>query len=166
MKQWFSGIRGRLLFAAFLPVVALGLTMGITLTTSNKLGGLLSDSYDRVIPNLQAFGDVRAGRGNMLYYTFGALAFIDADKEFAKDYIAKGRDAFKSLKDGVVIYEAAPFVDGEEEMYSKFKGMKDKFYQQTEEIFALLEKGDAQSLATSKRANDQRRVAHGAHRAS
>jgi len=150
MKQWFSGIRGRLLFAAFLPVVALGLTMGITLSTSNKLGALLSDTYVRVVPNLQAFADVRAGRGNMLYYTFGALAFIDTDKEFAKDYLAKGRESFKMLKDGMVVYEAAPFVEGEEELYAKFKGMKEKFYQNTEEIFVLLEKGDAQSLATAK----------------
>jgi len=68
MKKWFKGIRGRLLFAACMPVIALSCVIGVSLNTSSKLGHLLNDSFGRIVPNLNSIGDIRDGRGNMLYY--------------------------------------------------------------------------------------------------
>lgn len=150
MKQWFKGIRGRLLLAALLPVLALGGIIGVSLNTSGKLGHLLNDSYQRVIPNMDALGDMRAGRGNMLYYVFGAYAMIGTNKEFAEDYLAKGRDAIKMIKKGVESFEAAPFGPGDEEIYNKFKSKKERFFALTEEVYTKVEKGDPQSLAEVK----------------
>jgi len=150
MNKWFKGIRGRLLFAACMPVVALSCVIGVSLNTSTKLGHLLNDSFSRIVPNLNSIGDVRAGRGNMLYYIFGAYGMATTDKEFAADYLKKGRGAIKMMKDGIIAYEAAPFSDGEEAVYEKFKSKKERFYTLTDEIYAKVEKGDPQSLSEVK----------------
>jgi len=86
----------------------------------------------------------------MLYYIFGAYGMAATDKEFAADYIKKGRGAIKMIKDGIVAYEAAPFSDGEEAVYEKFKSKKERFYTLTDEIYAKVEKGDPQSLSEVK----------------
>lgn len=150
MKQWFKGIRGRLLVAALLPVIALGIVMGISLNISGKMGSLLTDSYDRVIPNMGILGNIRASRGNMLYYAFGAYGMAVTDKEFSKEYLAKGREAVKTLKESIAAYEAAPFSEGEEELYEVFKKNKDKFFTLTDTVFNNLDKGDPESLALAK----------------
>lgn len=150
MKTWFKGIKGRLLVAACLPVLALSGIIGLSLNTSSKLGVLLVDSFDRVIPNLDSIGDMRAGRGNALYYLFGAYSMVGTDKDFALDYIAKGRDSIKQLKEAMASYESLPFAPGEEEIFNKFKPKKERFYTVTEEIFAKVAKGDPQSLAEAK----------------
>ncbi|WP_413289610.1 methyl-accepting chemotaxis protein [Bdellovibrio sp. HCB337] len=146
MKQWFKGIRGRLLVAACLPVIALAMLMGISLNVGQKLGDLLNDTYERVIPNMAVIGDIRAARGNLLYYTFGAYGMATTDKDFSKEYLEKGKDSLKELKEGLVLYESVPFSEGEEEIYNKFKKDKDKFFAITESMFAKIEKGDTESL--------------------
>jgi methyl-accepting chemotaxis protein len=149
MKQWFKGIRGRLLFAAFIPLIALTVIIGISLSNSNKLGNLLSDSYERVTPNLRVIGDIRGTRGNIIYHVWGAHAMMGTDKKFAEDYIKQGRAEIDALKQALSVYENNPFSDGEEELYDKFKKEKEQFYTLTEEILKKLETGSPEAVTAA-----------------
>lgn len=146
MKQWFKGIRGRLLVAACLPVIALGVVIALSLNTATKLGGMLDESYGRLIPNLDAFTDIMQSRAGLAYYFWAAYSNAQTDPVLAKDFIRQGKESLKTLQDALHKYEAAPFGEGEAEMYNVAKVNNEKFFKLTEEIIANLEKGDAESL--------------------
>lgn len=146
MKAWFKGIRGRLLVAAFLPVVALTFVIGISMHTSDKLGGLLDDSYTRLIPNMDSFVDIMSARSGLGYYFWAAYSTASTDPEMSKMYLEKAKTTFADLKEGIVKYEAAPFGKEEEKIYNEFKGNNARFFELTEQVMGALGKGDAESL--------------------
>ncbi len=146
MKTWFKGIRGRLLIAACLPVLALVIVIGISMHASNKLGGLLEDSYTRMIPNMDSFIDIMSARSALGYYFWAAYSNASANPDLSKEFINKAKVSSKELREGIAKYEAAPFDPAEEKMYSEIKGSNQRFYDLTEQIIAAFDKGDAESL--------------------
>jgi methyl-accepting chemotaxis protein len=146
MRQWFRGLRGRLLFAAFLPAVALAVTAAISMSMNSKLGAMLDDTFSNSIPNLKVLGDLRAARANLLYFTWATQALGDSNKKAAAESLENARAMKKDLEAALVIYEKNTFADGEEAIYDKFKSVKDQFLTGTDNIFALIEKGDVESL--------------------
>lgn len=146
MKAWFKGIRGRLLMAACLPVVALAVVIGISMHASNKLGSLLEDSYTRMIPNMDSFIDIMSARSSLGYYFWAAYSNAPTNPELSKEFVNKAKDSLKEFKEGVAKYEAAPFGVDEEKLYNEIKGNNQRFYDLTEQVIAALEKGDSESL--------------------
>lgn len=146
MRSWLKGIRGRLLVAACLPVIALAVVIGISMNTSTQLGFKLEDTYARLVPNLDCFIDIMSARNGLSYYFWASYNTVNTDPELSKEYLGKAKESFKELKDGITKYEAAPFIEGEAKIYEEYKGNNARFYSLTEEIMANLQKGDSESL--------------------
>jgi methyl-accepting chemotaxis protein len=150
MKQWFKGIRGRLLFAAVLPVFALAGVITLSMNVSNRLGGMIEHTFEVSVPNLKVLGDIRAQRGNTLFFMWTAVAVSETDKEMAKEYIQKAHESLGELKAALVVYEKNPFIEGEAAVYDKAKQDIAKFFPNSEALLLLLEKGDPASVGQAK----------------
>ncbi|HEY8271481.1 MAG TPA: methyl-accepting chemotaxis protein [Pseudobdellovibrionaceae bacterium] len=146
MKQWFKGIRGRLLMATCLPIVALTVVIGLSIHTDHKFSGLLNESYSRLIPNLNVFIDIREARPRISFYFWAAYGTAASDSVLSKKYIATAETAFDDLKVGIKKYEGLPFGPGEAELFAPTKLLIPKFYTLTEKIIDQLKKGDPESL--------------------
>lgn len=148
LGSWTRGIKGRLIFAALVPVVATVILSLISLSVANNLGNSLSTTYENVIPNLEYIGSARAARGNVMYYLWAAHSTA-SDKEKSKKYLDKAREALAELKEAYSNYEAAHFEEGEAEIYAELRDKKEVFYKISEDIMSNIEKGDPASLAKS-----------------
>ncbi len=94
--SWFRGIKGKLLFAAVLPVI--GFTVVFVIAHSNfaTLGALLNTSNKEIIPNLQGIGDMRQARNKYGYQVWAAMSMPTTEKRMER---------MKLVREGIVEFE-------------------------------------------------------------
>jgi methyl-accepting chemotaxis protein len=146
MKQWFKGIRGQLLMAAGFPVIALLVMIGLSVNTANRLGGMLDNTYSKLLPSISAFIDIREARPALSYYLWGSYITASSDPTLSKEYLEKAKKSLDQLKNGIKKYEAVPLGPEEEKLYAEVKVDNPKLFALAKEIIDQLEKGDPASL--------------------
>lgn len=139
MKMWFTGLRGKLLFSAILPLVAFAILTGISMNSMNSLGGMLTNVYTNVIPNMDALGEMGMQRARTGYFIWAALA-ADHDEVARGKFLDRTKSAFEDFKKAQSAYEKSNFTPDEEKNYAKAREVKAAFYEKTNHIIALLEK--------------------------
>ncbi|MBO9667368.1 MAG: MCP four helix bundle domain-containing protein [Bdellovibrio sp.] len=140
MKSWFRGLRGKLLFSAFLPVVAFTLITGVAIHSTNKLGAMLNDAYTDIIPNMDSLSQVAMQRARVGYFIWASLGTSNLPKA-REGFIKKTEEAWSDFKEAQKYYESTPFNEDEEKNYAKVRQNKDKLYALTDSMIALLKKG-------------------------
>nr|BFD62893.1 hypothetical protein BdHM001_15740 [Bdellovibrio sp. HM001] len=138
ITTWFRGLRGRLLFSATLPVVAFAILTGIAWKSMNNLGGMLTDAYTNVVPNMDALGQIGMQRARIGYFIWAALA-NDEDPKSRENFIKRARGAFDEFKKYEAVYSSTSFTPEEEKNYAKAKEIQSKFYALTDQMIYLLE---------------------------
>lgn len=141
MKQWMTGLRGKLLMSAVLPVVAFAILTAMSIHSMNKLGTMLTDAYTAVIPDMDGLGQMGMQRARIGYFIWASLANKDNEKARA-GFIKKAKEAFGEFKKGQAYYEATQFDEEEEKNYGPAREVRPQFYALTESMIAGLEKND------------------------
>ncbi len=147
--SWFHGLRGKLLFSAFLPLIAFIAITGISLHGLDKIGTQLSDAYTDIIPNMDALGQMGMQRARVGYFIWAALSLKDEPKG-RTSFISKTEEAFKDYKKGQEFYEKQHFEPEESKNYANVKEHKEQFYKLTESIIADLKKNSPEADAQVK----------------
>lgn len=138
ISTWFRGLRGRLLFSATLPIVAFAILTGIAWKSMNNLGGMLTDAYTNVVPNMDALGQIGMQRARVGYFIWAALA-NDEDPKSREGFIKRARGAFDEFKKYESVYSGTTFTPEEEKNYAKTKAIQSNFYSLTDQMIYLLE---------------------------
>ncbi|UYL08016.1 methyl-accepting chemotaxis protein [Bdellovibrio sp. SKB1291214] len=136
-KSWFRGLRGKLLFSAFLPVIAFTMITIVALRSTNKLGEKLTTAYTDIVPNMDALGQLAMQRARVGYFFW---ASVGLHGESRTKFIKKTEDAWQDFKEAQAYYEKTPFGSDEEKNYKLVRENKAKFYKTTEELTEALRK--------------------------
>lgn len=109
---WSRGIKAKLLVAASIPIVAIGIISYVSLTRLDKLGGHLEQAYEVTAPTFEALGAILAYRNGMNYYFWQAIAYHDRPEKRSK-VIDKADDSYKRMREALTFYESTKFTDEE-----------------------------------------------------
>lgn len=139
MKQWMSGLRGKLLLSALLPIMAFAVLTTMSIKSMNKLGAMLTESYTAIIPDMDGLGQMGMQRARVGYFIWASLANKENEKSRA-GFIKKAKEAFNDFKKGQAYYESTAFDAEEEKNYHPAREVKAKFYELTDSMIAGLEK--------------------------
>ncbi|MBO9666193.1 MAG: chemotaxis protein [Bdellovibrio sp.] len=126
MGTWFRGIRGKLLFSAILPVVGFMILGFMAHRGEANLGGLLSQSYEQIIPNVQSLNGMEGGRARIGQYLWGAMANKDFPKK-RDSYLNKAKTAIEDYRAAYTAYEKASNLPGEEKIYAPVKAINERY---------------------------------------
>jgi methyl-accepting chemotaxis protein len=105
-SSWFRGIKGKLLFAACLPLVGFGIIYLISGSSMKNLGSLLKTANGDTIPNLSAVGEMRQARNKFGYQIFAGMMMDTPEKRHER--IKMARDGIKEFRENFEIYKNAP----------------------------------------------------------
>lgn len=142
--SWFKGIKGRLLFAALLPLFGFAITLTVALITESKLAKLLEDAHQTIIPNLQSLASMTTSRLNFKIYVRDALA-----NPTGIEHTHAVKNAEKSLeefKDAFSHYLEQPSIDGELTVRNSKKASIDEVISLMTKIVQNIQSHDVQKI--------------------
>lgn len=85
-SSWFKGIKGRLLFAACVPVVGFAILFGISHNGFGKLNNVIASAHGTLIPNIVSLYELRQARNKFGYMAWNYLNVTSPEE---KDYARK-----------------------------------------------------------------------------
>lgn len=139
--NWFRGLKGKLLFAACLPIVGfVGLT-AVSFHGIGKFDGMMKELNNVIIPNAWLIGEMRQARNKFAYGAWVAIAEKNnpARRDIGVKMATEGATEYaKSFKE----YLDAPMALGEEPIDSKYKAISNDFMNMQTKIQELLASGD------------------------
>ncbi|WP_413586766.1 methyl-accepting chemotaxis protein [Bdellovibrio sp. HCB274] len=122
VSSWFRGIKGRLLAAAFIPVVGFGIVYFISQGGFSAVDEVVNSAHGELIPNLISLSDMRQGRNKFGYQTWEYLNAISPE---AKETATKGvLSAVEEYENAYNTYSATSFSPEEK---TAFENVKDNF---------------------------------------
>ncbi|MBS1971472.1 MAG: MCP four helix bundle domain-containing protein [Bdellovibrionales bacterium] len=145
--SWFRGLKGKLLFTAFLPVIAFIIVVGGSYKGLGEVSYMLNDAYSDVIPAMDDLGRMTTLRASIGYFCWAAIGSTDATRK--KEFLGKAQAAFDEFKEVQTKYESGSFDDQEKENYSYVATHKKEFIDTTQEMITKLgtETPEAQAQA-------------------
>lgn len=149
VSSWFQGIKGRLLFAAFVPMIGFAIIFAVSLRGLDRVSLILDDAQSLIIPNLQSLGEMRQARNK---FGFQIWAGIDSanNPEELKKRMASAHEAIDEFSGNYKKYSEARFAPGEAEIHDKAKDRVPELISQMKQVIALVETGDAQKIQEAR----------------
>ncbi|WP_413294412.1 methyl-accepting chemotaxis protein [Bdellovibrio sp. HCB185ZH] len=108
-KSWFNGIKGKLLFAAILPIAGFAIIFTIAFAGLKKLDAMLTTANTITTPNLIAVGEMRQSRNKFNYFILASLRENTAEKRAERLKVA--REALEEYQVAFKEYAALPSPD-------------------------------------------------------
>ncbi|MBO9665536.1 MAG: MCP four helix bundle domain-containing protein [Bdellovibrio sp.] len=140
LSSWFKGIKGRLLFAACMPVVGFAVIFGVSFKGLSRFEEMLGTVHVSIVPNLQAIGEMRQARNK---FSFQILAAMDAEEGKDREKRLKStKEAQTEFKEYYDKYLKAPFLPGEDAIHEKVKGQMPEFFALMDKMITLVESTD------------------------
>lgn len=132
LSSWFRGIKGKLLFAAFMPLVGFVVVGLVSSHGLRSVLDLLDHSHDVIIPNMESLAEMRQARNKFGYKIYTVISHNEDGQESDTD-LADAKKAVEEYEKAFQAYTKSPFTPEEQ---AKFDPIKDKF----PEIIALMHK--------------------------
>nr|BFD64111.1 hypothetical protein BdHM001_27920 [Bdellovibrio sp. HM001] len=149
LTSWFHGIRGKLLFAAALPIVAFIMVGFISVRGVTEMNELLRSSHKDIIPNILVIGDLRMSRNVFAFNIFSAITKAKEGKAFDKEMEA-AIQGLESYKKDFKEYSSTTFQPEEARLY---EGVKEKFPQlikDMEKVVTLVKTKEPANLSAAE----------------
>ena len=139
LSGWFKGLRGKLLFSAVLPVVALGTVSWITLNGIGRLGKLLEDAHATFIPTIDSIDRMNGSESNMVRFLWKTYA-LKGDIAARDKSIQRVKDAMAEYRKYQKEYDATESTEEEKLIYKTAKEQEGKFFELVEQVLVLQSK--------------------------
>lgn len=136
----FSGLKGKLLSTAVLPLVALSITTYISFQGLSTVGHMLAESYEVYVPNIRLLGQINLNRANIGYFSFAALA-NKTDEKSRANFIELIEASLVSYQKAVDEYMKQPTVTGEADAFAPMKANYPHYVDYTKQVIAKLKQG-------------------------
>ncbi|WP_413944434.1 methyl-accepting chemotaxis protein [Bdellovibrio sp. HCB-162] len=149
ISSWFRGIKGRLLFAAFLPMIGFAVLGTVAYSGVGKVLNLLSVANEQVIPTFDVVGEMRQARNKYLYQVWSAMQYADNKTELAAR-VKAAREGFEEFKKAQETYDPVPRTPEEDKVYQEVKPTFSEFYAEMEQVLRMVESGEPAKIETAK----------------
>ena len=130
-RTFASGIRGKLLLLALLPLAVSIVNTFLTFNRADKMSSAISDLTQNVIPTMQSMGEIRKARNASRQWFWSGIVHAE-NTEQRQAAVDKSIAEFKLLESAFLDYEKTPQNDFEEKEYPQIKALlpeyKDVFY--------------------------------------
>jgi methyl-accepting chemotaxis protein len=149
LSAWFRGLKGRLLFAAVMPLVGFMVVFGIAMNGLNIVTGYLETAHKTLVPNLIANGEMRQARNKFAYQAMLAFDIVAEGKD-PQASLDTMNDAIKEFTTYYDLYTKAPFIEGEEAAHNKVKADIVAFIETMNKINALFATKDQNKIKEAR----------------
>jgi methyl-accepting chemotaxis protein len=149
LSSWFRGLKGRLLFAAFLPMIGFAIIFAVAMQGQNKTAVLMDNAHTLIIPNLQAISEMRQARNKFGYQAWAALDAASRPADLEK-HIKSMEEALSEFKEYYTKYLNARFADGEQVIADKVKPSIPPFYAAMEKSIELMKTGTPEKMQEAR----------------
>lgn len=147
--SWFRGLKGRLLFAAFLPMIGFAVIFSVAINGQNKTAVLMNDAHTLIIPNLQYLSELRQSRNKFGYQAWAAIDVVNNPEDF-DNRVKSAKEAITEFKENYDAYSKARFTEGEAEIDAKLKHVLPAFYAAMDKVVSLLETRSPEKITEAK----------------
>lgn len=155
LSSWFHGIKGRLLFAACLPVIGFAILSLTSVRGIEKTLVLLKNSNEFIIPTIVTLGEMRQARNKYMYQTFSAMQSVDNPEDFS-NRIKHAQLALDEFRNAQQAYDPIERTPEEDVLYQKVRPLFKEFYGHMENAIHLIESKDPAKLAEARKLLDGR----------
>lgn len=149
LSSWFHGIKGRLLFAAVLPIIGFVILGFVAFTGVGKVLSLLDIANNQVTPTFDVLGEMRQARNKYLYHAWAAMQYT-GDKEALANRLKQAREGYDEFRKAQEAYDPIPRTPEEEKIYQETKPHFAGFYKDLENILDLIGTSDPQKVEEAK----------------
>lgn len=154
LSSWFRGIKGKLLVAAFLPIIGFAVIKVVTGNGLQSMITLLDHAHDQIIPNMEALAEMRQSRNKFGYKIFSAIAKMESGKD-ATTELADAKTAIEEYEGSLDAYTKAPFYPEEQEKFNQVKDAFPKIIAVMHKIHDLAAKKDPNTFKDIKELLDE-----------
>lgn len=148
LAPWFKGIKGRLLFAAILPLVGFMILGGISYKSTKRIVDLLETSSKHIIPAFDNVGEMRQARNKYLYNIWAAINAENSEERGS--HIKLAQEASTEFKTAEDLYSRSEKSPQENEIYGSVKEVLPVFDKNLEDVIVLVASGDSAKIAEAK----------------
>lgn len=148
LKSWFRGIKGKLFFSSFLPVLGLATVFWIAHMGMVSLTGYLENSHKHIIPNIQALSEMRQARNNYGYNVWYALGTTNPTDR--PELLKAARKAAADYEKAMNAYESTPFTEEMEKVYADAKAAKTEYLALLAKVIELIETNTPENMTAAK----------------
>ncbi|AFY02779.1 HAMP domain-containing methyl-accepting chemotaxis protein [Bdellovibrio bacteriovorus] len=145
ITSWFRGIKGKLLFAAALPIVAFCMVGVISVNGVGRVNELLKSSHNEIIPNILILTDMRISRNAFGFRAYSALSLFKAGKDIDGELVM-AEQALDSYRKDYEKYTKTPFTAEEKALFDKAQDKFPAILAIMEDILKNLKAKDAAGL--------------------
>ncbi|WP_374031125.1 methyl-accepting chemotaxis protein [Bdellovibrio bacteriovorus] len=145
ITSWFRGIKGKLLFAAALPIVAFCMVGVISVNGVGRVNELLKSSHNEIIPNILILTDMRISRNAFGFRAYSALSLFKAGKDIDGE-VTMAEQALHSYRKDYEKYTKTSFTEEEKVLFEKAQDKFPAILAIMEDILKNLKSKDAASL--------------------
>jgi methyl-accepting chemotaxis protein len=145
ISSWFRGIKGRLLFAAVLPLVGFAVLSTISFNGINKVVSLLNVSNETLIPTFDAIGDLDGTRHRLNSEAWAVSTGV-LSTEGRKAALGTAKEMVANYKKAVDFYAGTPMEGEEVKRFQEIKPVIEAFLQSAAKVISDLESGDPQKI--------------------
>ncbi|QDK45077.1 chemotaxis protein [Bdellovibrio sp. ZAP7] len=142
-SSWFRGIKGKLLFAAVLPVIGFTIIFVIAFSSMKAINAMLTKANTETTPNLIEIGEMRQARNKFNYLALAAIYAQDAQER--KAHIEEARTTIPEYFEAYGNYTKLPSPKEIEATDNAGDKAAPLYRAALEEIVALLDKNTAES---------------------
>lgn len=150
LSGWFKGIKGRLLFAAFLPMIGFAILGTVAFTGTHKIVALLDESNGNIIPTFDAIGDMDSSRHQFNTEMWAASTDV-LTAEQKKEIIQSAREHIKEYKKSVDYYLSTHQEPDEKKIFEEAKPAIDDYYKEQDTIVHLIESGEPAKILEAQK---------------
>ncbi|MBS1972300.1 MAG: chemotaxis protein [Bdellovibrionales bacterium] len=147
--SWFKGIKGKLLFAAVLPLIGFGILFVTANQGFNKDAEIISTAHDSLIPNLDSIGAMRNARNRFGFRSVQAMGEEESSK-VREEYVAEAKTAYGDFQRQYENYLKAPSLQKEIELQTAGKPAIEATAKIMGEIVDLLDAKDHAKTVQAK----------------
>lgn len=138
-KKYTSGLRGKLLLSAMIPLIGFFSLSTVGYFASKNLKTISSKAYTEFIPNSQNLGDLNGYSISMAYYMWMSYGSFDDDKRQA-DAVKNASESLEKYTATFKVYSEASKSEEEKADFTILAKSNDEFINQSARIISLLKK--------------------------
>jgi methyl-accepting chemotaxis protein len=143
LSSWFKGIKGKLLFAAIMPMIGFTVIFGIAFSGLQVLGSMLNKANTETTPNLIEVGEMRQARNKFNFLVLASAMATDPKER--QENIAEGKKSIEEYFEALANYQKLPSPASIANTDDAGDKMAPEFKKSMEEAIALLEQNKPES---------------------
>jgi methyl-accepting chemotaxis protein len=154
-RKFWSGIRGKLLFLALLPVLGSAVQAYLSLNRAERMSSSITQLTTNVLPTIETMAEVRKARNASRQWFWSGIVHAQ-DEEARLAGVEKATIEYNILVKNFEAYAKVPMVGFEQEEFPKLKAVLPEYEQVFKSIAENIKKGTPESLAAATAIMDGR----------